>query len=796
MHFNSLKQRITFVFLTLILVIQFIGFIAIRHSIGTNARASINEQLQVGEQIFHNLLDQNAQSLSLSARILASDYGFRQAVSSKDIETIQSALANHQSRINANIAMFFNNDGQQIASAGEDAINEDSSKIAQLLINARTKGDANEIVVLNNRPYQLVVVPVKAPIVIGWVVMGFVIDNKLATSLRNLTLLDVSFLIKDKEDGWQSETSTLGQHSLQKLTESIPKTLPKNTMNSEITLDDSEYGSRIVNIFSHGNQSMIAVLQRSISEATKPYQVLQLKLLILTVLGAIVFVIGSLITSKRITQPLTELAYSAERLEQGDYSTAVEVKSKDEIGNLGRALNRMREAIAIREQHISKLAYWDELTDLPNRASFIQSIAQAIAEGANTNKPLSVLVMDLNRFKQINNVIGHKAGDQLLKKIAQRLKANMHATHFQVARFGGDEFSILLRNTSAEAALETAKSVLQLLEKPIEVNDQSIDLTAGIGLASYPAHAESAELLLSRAEMAMYATKSSGAGALIYDSKHDLSSQQSLSFSSELKTAIETHQLALYLQPKIDLGTGHVIGAEALIRWNHPKKGLIYPDSFIPFAEQSGNINKISMWMLAEVARFSGQWQHDQNMQAPVIAINLSARDLVDHLLPNKIQEMLTANKLSNHAISLEITESSIMDDPKRALNTLNVLSEMGMKLSIDDFGTGYSSLSYLKNLPVNELKIDKSFVMNMENDKADVNIIRSTVDLGHNLGLKVVAEGIENQNVWTALENLGCDFGQGYFISKPMPADQFINWLESWTASNKKTKDLYKNIK
>jgi predicted signal transduction protein with EAL and GGDEF domain len=365
-----------------------------------------------------------------------------------------------------------------------------------------------------------------------------------------------------------------------------------------------------------------------------------------------------------------------------------------------------------------------------------------------------------------------------------------------VARFGGDEFSILLPNTSAEAALETAKSILQLLEKPIEVNDQSIDLSAGIGVASYPEHADSAELLLSRAEMAMYATKSSGAGALIYDSNHDVSSQQSLTFASEIKLAVETNQLALYLQPKIDLGTGHVIGAEALIRWNHPKKGLIYPDSFIPFAEQSGNINKISMWMLAEVARFSGEWQHEHHLPAPVIAINLSARDLVDQLLPQKIKEMLTANKLSNHAISLEITESSIMDDPKRALNTLNVLSEMGLKLSIDDFGTGYSSLSYLKNLPVNELKIDKSFVMNMENDKADVNIIRSTVDLGHNLGLKVVAEGIENQNVWTALESLGCDFGQGYFISKPMPANQFTQWLESWTATNKKSKDLYKKMK
>ncbi|MEZ0330826.1 MAG: EAL domain-containing protein [Methylophilaceae bacterium] len=796
MQFNSLKQRITFVFLTLILVIQFIGFIAIRHSIGTNARASINEQLQVGEQIFHNLLNQNAESLSLSARILASDYGFRQAVSSKDIETINSALANHQSRINANIAMFFNNDGEQVASAGEDAMNEDNSKIAQLLMNARSQGDANEIVVLNNRPYQLVVVPVKAPIVIGWVVMGFVIDNNLAMRLRNLTLLDVSFLIKDKDDVWRSETSTLAKSALLDLTQSMPRSLPSNSMNTEIEVSESTYGSRIVNIFAHGDQSMVAVLQRSISEATEPYRALQFKLLILTILGAIVFVIGSLITSKRITQPLTELAKSAEKLEQGDYSTVVEVKRKDEIGNLGRALNRMREAIAIREQHITKLAYWDELTDLPNRASFIQSIAQAIAEGANSNRPLSVLVMDLNRFKQINNVIGHKAGDQLLKKIAERLKANMHATHYLVARFGGDEFSILLPNTSAEAALETAKSILQLLEKPIEVNDQSIDLSAGIGVASYPEHADSAELLLSRAEMAMYATKSSGAGALIYDSNHDVSSQQSLTFASEIKLAVDTNQLALYLQPKIDLGTGHVIGAEALIRWNHPKKGLIYPDNFIPFAEQSGNINKISMWMLAEVARFSGEWQHEHHLPAPVIAINLSARDLVDHLLPNKIQEMLTINKLSNHAISLEITESSIMDDPKRALNTLNVLSEMGLKLSIDDFGTGYSSLSYLKNLPVNELKIDKSFVLNMENDKADVNIIRSTVDLGHNLGLKVVAEGIENQNVWTALEGLGCDFGQGYFISKPMPADQFTKWLESWTATNKKSKDLYKKMK
>jgi EAL domain-containing protein (putative c-di-GMP-specific phosphodiesterase class I) len=266
----------------------------------------------------------------------------------------------------------------------------------------------------------------------------------------------------------------------------------------------------------------------------------------------------------------------------------------------------------------------------------------------------------------------------------------------------------------------------------------------------------------------------------VYHSGLDVANEENLSLISEIKVAVDQNQLSLYVQPKIDFATGKVLAVEALVRWNHPERGLIYPDMFIPFAEQTGHIDKISYWMLSEAAKYAALWQK-QGLNI-ALAVNLSARDLIDIELPNKLKEILAKNALFANSLSLEITESSIMDDPARALDTVERIARMGIQLSIDDFGTGYSSLAYLKRLPVNELKIDKSFVMNIERDQDDVTIVRSTIELGHNLGLKVVAEGIENKRVWNILKSMGCDYGQGYFMSKPMPASHLLDWAANWT--------------
>ncbi|HET8869582.1 MAG TPA: GGDEF domain-containing phosphodiesterase, partial [Aquabacterium sp.] len=308
---------------------------------------------------------------------------------------------------------------------------------------------------------------------------------------------------------------------------------------------------------------------------------------------------------------------------------------------------------------------------------------------------------------------------------------------------------------------------------------------AGIGVACSPEHGLDVDMVMSRAEIAMYAAKQKQSGCVTYHAGLDSTSEESLTLISELRTAIDKDELRVYLQPKVNLQTNQCVGAEALVRWQHPTRGMVPPMNFIPFAEQTGFIRLITLWMIEQVAK---QAAHLESLGLDLkISVNLSTRDLMDQDLPSKIERILALHSTASRSLGMEITESAIMDDPQRALQTLNRLHDMGLKLSIDDFGTGYSSLAYLKRLPVDELKIDRSFVMNMESDVQDAKIVHSTIDLAHNLGLNVVAEGIENALTLKLLGNLNCDEAQGYFIAKPMPYEDFAAWVAQWSAQNKR---------
>jgi predicted signal transduction protein with EAL and GGDEF domain len=380
-------------------------------------------------------------------------------------------------------------------------------------------------------------------------------------------------------------------------------------------------------------------------------------------------------------------------------------------------------------------------------------------------------------------VMGHSFGDALLRNVGRRLVEHAGVEGENIARLGGDEFAIMLINATLDDARAVASRVLKSLEKPISLDDQAVDMGAGIGIASYPEHGRDAESLLSRVEVAMHLAKRSGNQAVVYDPAHDEGSQQSLSLLSELRHAVDHNELRLYVQPKLSLDLGEVHGLEALVRWVHPERGMVFPDQFIPFSEQTGFIRVLTLWVLDQAAalcaRLAGEGMY------PRISVNISARDLMDQDLAEKFTAILCRHGVAAASFCLEITESAIMDDPLRAQNTLNSLHALGTQLSIDDFGTGYSSLAYLKQLPVHELKIDKSFVKNMAHDANDAKIVRSTVDLGHNMGLRVVAEGIETEQVWNLLSEMGCDSGQGYYMSRPIPADEFSAWSRCWTSEH-----------
>jgi len=779
---EKLQTRIVAVYLGLLLVIQAASYWFIQDSIDHNARTAIRAELTTSERVFLRLLGQNNANLDQATRVLSADYGFRSAVASGDQETVQSALVNNSERIHANLALFTDNDFQLKASTIPHA--EHFLAAVRRYAKQMQAGGAQQyqVEVIDGLPYQIVAVPVRAPATIGWVGMGFKIDRQLLQDMNNLSGMEVALMLRENSGDWRVSVATMDAAKWPALAAAWEK--PINDGDAQgvaMRVGGTEYSALPVMLPGAPGQSpTTALLMRSVDKALEPFNQLKFKLLLLTAVGLAVFAMGSLVTARRITTPLRVLSSSARRLERGDYGAEVRTAFKGEIGELAQSFETMRQAIQAREGEIRRLAYQDALTDLPNREQFRHDLRQAIQKTDEDGTPCAVLLLDMDRFKHVNDVLGHRFGDRLLRAVAERLRNDALTERDVLARLSGDEFAILLQATDAKAAFPVAQRILAAFERPITLDDHTVDLGAGIGVASSPEHGVDADTLLSRAEVAMYAAKQNQSGTVTYHPGLDSTSEESLTMLSELRSAVDQDQLRLFLQPKINLRTGEVLGAEALVRWEHPVRGMVPPMRFIPFAEQTGFVRVLTMWMIEQVAQMSHSLT-EQGMRMK-LAVNLSTRDLMDQELPFKLEKVLERYSIEPGLLVLEITESAIMDDPQRALQTLNRLHTMGLKLSIDDFGTGYSSLAYLKRLPVDELKIDKSFVMNMESDLQDAKIVRSTVDLAHNLGLTVVAEGVESAKSWKLLDSLSCDEVQGYFIAKPMPGAQFANWVKQWT--------------
>jgi len=425
---------------------------------------------------------------------------------------------------------------------------------------------------------------------------------------------------------------------------------------------------------------------------------------------------------------------------------------------------------------LERSALHDPLTGLPNRTLFQDRLGQALRQSHRNATALALLLMDVDRFKEINDTFGHEYGDALLRQLGERLQERVRESD-TIARLGGDEFAVLLPNCDESGAVATAERLLSAFDEPFTLEGQPIAATASVGIAVFPTHGLDVQTLMRRADIAMYIAKRGGSGYAVYASQLDQHSPQRLALVSEMRQAIEQGQFVLHYQPLVGLRNGAATRVEALVRWIHPTRGFIPPDQFIPLAEQTGLIEPLTRWVLNAALAQCRLWQ-DAGLQISV-AVNLSTRTLHDPQLPETITTLLERHGIPAERLRLEVTESMIMYDPERVLGVLARLTAMGVRFSIDDFGTGYSSLGYLRRLPVDELKIDKSFVLEMTTDENDALIVRSTIDLAHNLGLQVVAEGIENQETYACLAQLGCDMAQGYYLGKPMPAAELEAWLK-----------------
>ncbi|MBH9551905.1 putative bifunctional diguanylate cyclase/phosphodiesterase [Inhella gelatinilytica] len=784
---RRIEGRIVLLFLALLMAVQLASFSMIRQSIEARAEQAIEARLGTAGRMLQRLLMQQSIHEQSAAELLAADYGFRSTLATGlheqvDRETLTSALTNNGERVGAAWAAFTDTEQALVASTRADA----APVLA--LVDLQTDPEWPALVPLGPQVLKLTRVPVNAPTRMGHVLMGFALDNEPLSDLKRLTNVDAMFVLRQGASPWKELVSLLEDEDRQRMGTALADLQGGRV--ARRTWGDQQWRAQLIALplrhVGPGDAPVLAAtLWASFDEEVAPYRQLQWVLLGLTLAGVAAFALGSVFTARRISTPIQDLAVAAERLGRGDYSTPVSMNAKSlgEVRDLAQAFESMRVGIQAREAEVHRLAYWDPLTGLPNREQFSQRLQAALTSsgGGALGATGALLMLDMDRFKTVNDVLGHAFGDRMLCGIAERLKALNWGEGAVQARLSGDEFALWLPGLDAEQALAKAQQLLKDFETPLTLDDQTVDLGAGVGLALAPEHGPDANTLMANAELAMYAAKRRQNGCVVYDTSLDAGSQDSLSLLSELRHAVEHNELRLFLQPKVDFRTGQVKAAEALVRWQHPTRGLVPPMQFIPFAEQTGFIRSLTTWVMAASAQAAAQ---AQLAGLPLrISVNLSTRDLLDHELPHKIMAQLAEVHASTEHLCLEITESAIMDDPQRAQLTLDALSSQGFKLSIDDFGTGYSSLAYLKRLPVDELKIDRSFVMAMETDADDAKIVHSTIELAHNLGLSVVAEGVETARAWELLRDLGCDEGQGYFIGKPMPQEQFLQWLRDWKA-------------
>ncbi len=510
------------------------------------------------------------------------------------------------------------------------------------------------------------------------------------------------------------------------------------------------------------------------------------------ILLTIAFLFGVLKTL--LIKPIQKLSKAAKEMGRGQLLVPINVNTRDEIGDLANTFKEMGENLNHYHEQVRYVAYHDSLTGLPNRLMFKDYLKRATAEARRNSQELSILFLDLDNFKRINDTLGHIVGDKLLEGFADRLSACLRETDVishsladmndsVMARLAGDEFTILLPRTTGSAdAQKVARRVLELMAEPFIINKQELYISTSIGIALFPNDGINADDLMKNADIAMYHAKKSGRNNYKYfSSKLNEESLFKLKIESKLRHAVDNNDLEVHYQPQVSLESGQITGAECLLRWNDEELGMVPPDIFIPIAEEYGLIIPITEWLIRDICVRAHQWMRKYN-QPTVMAINISAVHFCGHDLEGLINRTIHATGYDPKYLEVELTETSILQDPELAINTLQKIQSMGLQTSLDDFGTGYSSLNYLMQLPLNKLKIDRSFVINMDKGEKGTAIVSAIIAMAHSLGLEVIAEGVEDGTHINLLRKMKCDIVQGYYIARPMPAAEFEQMIASST--------------
>ncbi len=760
--FTSLRSQLTLLLVALLVLLAGVTGYATLNTMHQDSEQQARQILKVATNVFRQTLDVRNEQLTSSVRLLAADFGFRQAVATAEQGTIQSVLENHGARINANVSVLFALDGRMLASTLPIS---QIDPLVQSFQQARAQQDAFvDILSIDNVAYQIVLVPVRAPQVVAWVGMGFTIDEPLAEKIQAITGLEVSFASMDPASK-RLLTTTLLPGSAQQFAQLLQNLL---LTDEQMLYEDSlNYISQAFALDSE--QQLWAWLHLPNERWLLNYRQLRSQLIQIFSVGLALALIVAFIYTRSVTRPLDKLVSYASAIGRGQAATAPVVKLA-ELGVLTSTLTKMRTAIFNREKQLKEQAERDVLTGLGNRMAVEKGLPAVFAKG-----PGQLLLINISKFKHVNDSFGYSNGDVLLQQLASRLVVNNDIP--LSARLGADEFLIALPSTISDI---TRDVILKQISQPFDIAGSVISLQLICGCYYYEQGENDVNKVLRRIDIALDTAKKQGLPLAVYQSGQDESHQRELTIIRDLPLALSSGQMFIVYQPKIDIVAQQCVSAEALIRWQHPQLGFISPMEFILLAERSGNINLISNWMLQSVIKQLADWQtlHPELS----VAVNLSADDLLDEQLPKTILTWLEEWQVPVSALTLEVTESAVMQDTVKVISNLQQMKSAGIQLAIDDFGTGQSSLAYLKSLPVHELKIDRAFIKDIENNQQDALIVRAAAQLALGLGLKVTAEGLENRSGLASVQHAGCQQVQGFYFSKPLPAEAFSTWLSHFS--------------
>lgn len=736
-----------------------------------HAQNQLNSGLEVAQKVFEQVLSNRESLLYNSASVLTADFGFKQAVASGDKPTIDSALYNHGERINADLMALISLDGTTISSIPAALAIGESFPFANMGQKVVATGGVSSIQLINNRLYQMIMLTIDAPTPIAIALVGFEINSELVHQLQNVTQLETTIRAQE-QDKDTFRISTLAEND-------VDKALSQQDLQlswlSLTVLNDVPYVSRQFLLADEGNLKIWITLSYGVQSLFAEFSALQINITLIALLAIVMALFFAALFSRKVAKPLVALAAIAQRISKGDYEKKISTgSSSKEVANLAESLQSMQTNIRQREEKIRYQAQHDILTGLNNRYNIEVLLEEKFAQ----NCPFLAIGVNIFGFRGINDIFGYHNGDFCLQILANRLTKMRGLS----ARLAGGELLWVPDKLITSQQLVQFK---EMLEQPIDTVEATISVKVAIGVLRCANDATNTEELFRRMNIVLDEAQIRDQTILNYDPEFEQLYLRRLSIIAELKTALtdQTEELSLYYQPKLDLQTGQVTQVEALLRWHNALLGFVSPEDFITIAEQAGFIGKITDWVINQAIEDAVKLR-DSGLNIS-IAINLSAKDVLDQALLPHILSLLAARRLDCSALSFEMTESDLVVEPHKAIAQLQAFRAQGFALAIDDFGTGYSSMSYLKNLPVTTLKVDKSFIMQLDSQQGDQKIVKTVIELAHSFGLDVVAEGVENHATLMLLRDWGCDLAQGYYMSRPVPFDKLQQWQSQHQNSN-----------